>query len=311
LTRCAWLLVLCSAGCYDFDVFDHLDGSANRADGGEGMWTTRTSTLRFEIFAVGGYDDSAFAGGVSGALIHSIDGGQTWANTATPAAHDVHAVFGDASGYWVGGEDGIFFRSATGSMFTTQKPAADVNTYAIAGRSATDLYAGLSLGELAHFDGTTWSTLPPPAGSIITITSVGVMSNGVGVAAGSKGTIITLPELVASTPLKPYGATIWGAATVGGLFYLVGDTGAIFHSTDRADWIADTTPTTQSLRALVNVGNLLFAVGTGGVILRSVVGSSVWTADESPTTNNLDAAWVSASGDVVAVGAAGTILHWP
>lgn len=77
-----------------------------------------------------------------------------------------------------------------------------------------------------------------------------------------------------------------------------------------SDWTAQTSGTTQDLRAVWGDpnGSGAFAVGTGGTILH--YDGSTWTAQTSPTTQSLNGVWGSSARDVFAVGDNGTILHY-
>lgn len=72
-------------------------------------------------------------------------------------------------------------------------------------------------------------------------------------------------------------------------------------------WTACGSPTTL-LYAIWGSGGRVYAVGAGGVVLRSD-GGCAWNSEPTPTTNDLYGVWGSGLGDVYAVGAAGTILH--
>lgn len=77
-----------------------------------------------------------------------------------------------------------------------------------------------------------------------------------------------------------------------------------------SDWTAQTSGTTQDLRAVWGdpAGSGAFAVGTGGTILH--YDGTTWTAQSSPTTQHLNGVWGSSAHDVFAVGENGTILHY-
>ena len=80
---------------------------------------------------------------------------------------------------------------------------------------------------------------------------------------------------------------------------------------DTFAWTAATRPddVTGGLRDVAMSGTVGYAVGTGGVLLKTVDGGATWEHESSPTTADLNAVAVSADGDVAAaVGAQGALL---
>lgn len=76
-------------------------------------------------------------------------------------------------------------------------------------------------------------------------------------------------------------------------------------------WCVETAPiaaTTRLFSVHVRDSADVFAVGDGGVIVRRQ--NNVWTAMQSPTTQNLRGVWAATANDAWAVGAGGTVLRW-
>jgi photosystem II stability/assembly factor-like uncharacterized protein len=100
----------------------------------------------------------------------------------------------------------------------------------------------------------------------------------------------------------------------------VGDLGAVFLSTSRgAGWVQKESHTTASFNAVDFDDNgwfslVGFAVGEGGVIIRSEDSGNTWSTLVSPTTEDLRdvrtfGAFLEDDGFVVAVGTDGTVLR--
>ena len=105
-------------------------------------------------------------------------------------------------------------------------------------------------------------------------------------------------------PLGDYLDAVWGSSASD--VYAVGNLGAIIHSTGDGTWIQQPSGTSAILNAVWGASpTSVYAVGDNGTILRS--DGSTWTADVSPSTQDLKAVW-GAEGRVYAVGAGGTIL---
>ena len=74
-------------------------------------------------------------------------------------------------------------------------------------------------------------------------------------------------------------------------------------------WCLETSTATTDLKGVFALASDdVFAVGTGGTILRRQGGA--WTAMTSGTTANLRGVWAASATDAWAVGAGGTVLHW-
>ena len=97
-----------------------------------------------------------------------------------------------------------------------------------------------------------------------------------------------------------------GAAYGGGLYAVVGDSGAIVTSPDGVTWTSRTSPTTNSLRSVCFGGGRFVAVGAAGTVLTSADGI-VWQKEVSTTTAFLSGVAYGA-GKFVAVGSFGSAI---
>ncbi len=75
-------------------------------------------------------------------------------------------------------------------------------------------------------------------------------------------------------------------------------------------WFANTSPVTQTLRALTTSGDKqVWAAGDQGVLLHLDPASLTWQSDPSPTTHDLTSLSATASYDIWAAGKHGVVLH--
>lgn len=218
------------------------------------------------------------------------------------------------------GEGGQIFSAVTGQATTTPtNPAAPANLNGIAFAGVGWVAAGDNGTLLFTQDGTTWTA--QTSGTTANFrgvagTSIGgfvAVGDGGVIANGASGTTWTLAASPTTQPL--YGAAVGSAAYV-----VVGAAGTILTSVDSSTWEPRASGTSADLRGtaygaltttvdgVTAITNMYVAVGAGGVILRST-DATTWTAQASPTTNDLLA--VTYGTQFVAVGKAGTILTSP
>ncbi len=111
--------------------------------------------------------------------------------------------------------------------------------------------------------------------------------NGLFVAVGQGGTILTSPDGVTWTPrASGTGVSLCGVTHGNGLFVAVGDGGTILTSRDGVTWTRRASGTTEDLYAVTHGNGLFVAVGDGGTILTSPDGVA-WTPRTSGTTAGL------------------------
>jgi Photosynthesis system II assembly factor YCF48 len=131
--------------------------------------------------------------------------------------------------------------------------------------------------------------------------------NGVFIAVGSQGTLLTSSDGVTWTPRNSTTTeNLWQVAFGANTYIVVGDSGTILSSSDSATWqqVALGTTTTQSFYAVCFATNAQFvAVGDAGIVAYSTTGASdTWTVS---TVGDKDLYGVTSGGVVVAVGAIG------
>jgi photosystem II stability/assembly factor-like uncharacterized protein len=168
------------------------------------------------------------------------------------------------------------------------------------------------------FDG--WTTLPAPLPTTPLLEAVGTFGDtGLVVAGAGAAVAVSNDGGVKWTDISARGLT---SATLSGVAFtdaqhgvVVGRSGTILvGAPDKLGafaWNAATRPAdvTGDLRDVALSGTVGYAVGVGGVILKTADGGATWTHESAPTTADLNAVAVSADGSVAAaVGAQGTLL---
>jgi hypothetical protein len=155
--------------------------------------------------------------------------------------------------------------------------------------------------------GPTW-TLRSSGGTDLSGVAYG---NGLFVAVGAKGTILTSPDGVSWTKRTSGGNTLVRVVHGNGLFVAVGAKGTILTSPDGVNWTARASGTDKSLFSVAYGNGLFVAVGIDGTILTSRDGVN-WTRRTlggDGFNGFLDVTY--GNGTFVAVGAHGVILTSP
>lgn len=187
-----------------------------------------------------------------GAILHSDDGGETWAlqrsDVATDrplfAVHFFDAQRGVAVGLWsllLRTEDGGRHWQIVTPPLPQGASKADLNLYGLFADAKGRLYAAAEKGNLLRSDdfGRNWVYLPT----------------------GYKGSLWT------------------GLAGADGSLFAAGLRGSLFRSVDDGrSWTALTTGSTSSISAMAQVGSDLVAVGADGLLLRSSDGGKTFKA---------------------------------
>lgn len=144
-------------------------------------------------------------------------------------------------------------------------------------------------------------------------------------AVGMFGTILRSTDGGATWSAVASGTTVFleGVWVDGETAVAVGESGTVLRSMDGgASWRtlpAGTIDAAMDLRALAGHGVTLVAGGYHGtpfqpgplrpVVLQSVDGGAVWTAQEFPSHRQIDAAWIPDDRSVIVVGEGGWILR--
>ncbi|MSP63879.1 MAG: hypothetical protein EXR72_26740 [Myxococcales bacterium] len=203
------------------------------------------------------------------------------------------------------------------AWFTETSPRPDT-LRAIAGSSASDVYAVGSGGTILHARGDgNW--LVQASSVMVTLNAVFAVP-GEAFAVGEMGTILHLRN--GKWMAEPSGTTtglngVWGSSAsdvyaVGNRFFPQGEP-YIFHSTGDGTWTPQlSAPLANQMTQLLAISGTsakdIYIVGTKGAILHGV-GDGKWPLQASPKPLDLRSVWAARPTDIYAVGAGGAILH--
>jgi len=281
--------------------------------------------------------DEGWAAGSNGALLHTSDGGRSWAKVGTFSdAYDFRAVdFVDQDTGWLLRHERVGRTSDRGATWKWQVTNAwsERDLFATSSTSAwvtgrTYYIPGLFYPYWDRYDAQPGGTIAD--GPTINISYAGYQyewSYGVafvdadtGWSVGSKGWLYKITNASTSSPTiarhttgsGPDGVDLFAIqmldATTG---WAVGDAGRIVHTTDAwQTWSAQASGVTTPLRA-VHFADALhgWAAGDNGLILATADGGTTWRPENSGTTASLHAlrgvTTASPPASVASTGAAG------
>jgi uncharacterized protein YjdB len=253
--------------------------------------------------------------GLSRSSVYAVGGaglilhydGVAWSQMASPTTGNLRSVGGFADSLVWAGTHQGNLLRFNGHSWSSETDPG-FSVEGISGYNPRHLYIVGNGGAVRRYDGTTWS--PVTSGTTQPLLDV-YLAAGELYAVGEAGTILHdwVPEAAGVTTANLEG--IWGEPRLGvvpSLLYAVGTGGTILRW-DEASWSAMTSGTTANLSSVTgaSVERDVYAVGEGGKILR--FDGAAWAPMASGTTANLSAAWTAPDGDVYAVGTGGTILR--
>jgi hypothetical protein len=209
------------------------------------------------------------------------------------AADDVYVAAGSAISHW----DGV--------GWSTEAVSLTGIVSALWASGPDDVFAVTGLGEVAHRDGTTWSTDAFPSLELRGLAGRGADDV---YAAGSAGRVAhwdgsdwTLIDTATAAEFLG----IWVAAN--GEVFAVGTQGQIVHG-DAGQWSSTTTSIGTALHSVWGAApDDVWVAGTGGALIH--FDGAAWTAVPLGTEDDLLAVRGSAADDVYAATATGAIFH--
>ena len=253
---------------------------ANSTDGTN--WNSATSGVTSTIYGVADWQGQFIAATSDGKLLSSADG-STWGSVSLSPARSLYAVRAAGSQIVAVGDYGNIFQGnslATASL--------------VSGGRHNDIYALLPSEEAVIAGGYGFDS------------DIGTSGAWSGPLAALYYPSNAWQSWTAGTNQQ---TTVRGLAALGNAYAAVGDSGNIYTSTDRTNWVKQTSGTTSSLRSISAGTSNFVAVGASGRILTSLDGTN-WTIQTSLTANTL-AAICYGGGQFVAVGTSGTTLTSP
>jgi photosystem II stability/assembly factor-like uncharacterized protein len=266
-----------------------------------------TACARDALTGIASRGTTSVAVGDSGRILYSPQAPHVTWFAANPATiMDLNAVAIGANDYIAVGDRGMLFRSADGTG-VTWLPRSSRTTKDLFGvhNTATRVVAVGDSGVITYsatLSSDNW-TLVASRPTRKALRSISAGGSQWAVAVGDSGTIIWAP----ASP-----ATVWYLASTvpttenlrsvsvgwgnSPQFWAVGEGGVILRSTPNAQvWTELVSPVTTDLNGVVFEGLIGIAVGDGGTILYSN-GGSIWTKVETPTMANLYAVAHTGSG---------------
>ena len=170
---------------------------------------------------------------------------------------------------------------------------------------------GPALGQIAHFDGTSWKIMSSGTGTglggLWGVSATSAYASG-GNFAGTTTIVHNNGVSWAGTvaPSAEFLSGIWGQSDTS--LFVVATDGKIFHY-NGTSWSPMSSPTGGRFEDVWGASDsAVFAVGRGGLIAR--YDGASWQLLSSGTTTDLSFVWGSSASDVFVAGSAGVILHF-
>lgn len=242
----------------------HYDGATWRPEpsgsAGQflGVWGNAT-----DVWAVGNHGTSAF---------RRTNG--VWSASSRQTARIMRGVWGSSSFVWAVGDSGTIERF-DGTTWGVQPSGVLTSLYAVHGTSGTDVWAVGAQGTILRYDGTTWSLASAGATTTsMTLTDViAFASNNVWASGfGLNGARVLLrwngTSWTEQFGIPGPGAISCFSAIAPNDMWVGGGTGVVFHWNGET-WTPFATGTAASVCPQAVHSQLLFAAGSGGIILRA------------------------------------------
>ncbi|HLK80851.1 MAG TPA: YCF48-related protein [Xanthobacteraceae bacterium] len=213
------------------------------ADGGK-TWTRQATGVESNLFNVSAVDaQHAYACGANGVFVSTADGGQHWTvyRYKDPIIFfDVH--FADPENGWMVGEFETILRTTDGGKTWNISHGGNVGDFTI-GPSFSIVFSD-------------------PRHALVTGLNGEILTTADG---GRNWTATRLPEPVAT----------YSAAVTSGHFWLGGEGGRMLGLDPTGKWVVDR-PTFNDIAAVAFAGQVGYAVGLDGVILRTNDAGETW-----------------------------------
>jgi hypothetical protein len=262
------------------------------------QWFTRTLGTNDLTSVAANSTGTAIIGGLNGSLYKSINYGGIWA-TETATAGKNHRTLIATGSIFFGGGDNQFFRYSSTNYVPTALPQR---------------LDGSFVGASVSIKSATFSTVSTADVFVVTSNKRLALGNS------SSGTNFWFPEGVVIGGTRDLNAlSNWRSGAAGGII-IVGDTGTVYSSAVQVPFsISDfanrtsVSGTTQNMNAVKAISNgtsgTAWAVGNGGVIIKTINGGTTWATQTSGTTQNLNALVVISTTEVYVVGNNNTVLR--
>ncbi len=263
-------------------ILKTIDGGTNWIQKASGQ----TGTLR--SIGVVDVDTVWVVGGTSSVVAKSVNAGENWTDASVAGGYDLYgiAVASSSNFVLVGQQTTIITTTNGGGAFSLLHVDTEKSIFDVDGSSSTVYGAGLNGQIIKSADaGATWTSVSSASFSTPTST-----------------------DFYAVTVAPADALKAWAVGV-----------GVIYNTVDGSTWNAQTTAQ-NTLGAPLDIAPVLFydvdafdestayAVGSGGMILKTVNRGELWTQQASPVAVTLQSVSVLSSTTAVAVGDNGTIL---
>jgi len=240
-----------------------------------------------------------------------------WVPVSSPTTRRLNALEMEGQGgrgYAVGDSGTVlYYDGSSWSVVNTGLSLGNINLYGVA-KSADSVWAVGDSGKIVLFNGSSWSFQTSGVTTALFAISKDDASRSF-FAVGAGGVILFSANGMTWSPLTS-GVTDTLFVTGGPAandWFAAGQGGTALHW-DGSTWSPLTTNTTASLHGATGAGDStgltdIWLVGTGGTIIHSSNGAA-WSAQTSPTAENLFGAYANSPDFAIAVGSAGTIIQW-
>lgn len=287
-----------------------LGGSAtNGADYDAGItYATPASGVTTTLRDVWGTDTSNIWAVGDGGVILKWNG-SVWATQTSGTTANLLRVWGaDASNVWAVGSGGTI-RKWDGSTWSAQTSGTTNILRSVHGSSASNVWAGGNSGTVLKWNGSAWTA--QTFGLTNSVNAVWVVDASNVWAAASGGLIRFWNGTTWASQLT--GTTVWNAlwGTSSSNLWAVGS-GGIAAQWNGTTWTAQQIKGgTSSLTSITGSDslNMYISMATSQA-LNTAVGGTQWTPHLLPGTATYNGIWRAPSGQVWAVGSAGTIVSW-
>lgn len=262
---------------------------------------------RDALYGLASRGTTAVAVGDSGRVLYSPQAPHVaWFGAGQPSLHPLRAITIGANDYVAVGDRGQLFRStdATGVGWLPRSSRTSRDLFGVHNTSTRIVAVGdsgvITVSTSLTTDNWTLVANRPTRKALRAVTAGGSIF---AVAVGDSGTIIWSLANLASTwslaGVVPTVENLRGVAVGPGAtprFWAVGDGGVILRSLPNAQtWELLSSPVTVRLNAIIFEGQIGVAVGDGGTVLYSN-GGETWSIMETPTGENLYAVARTGSG---------------
>jgi uncharacterized protein YjdB len=294
-----------------------LDPSIATVDAGSGL-VTAVGAGQARIVATSG----ALSGhALATVTVPSLQPVNVWAPMASGTTEILHDVWGtSASDVWASGENTALALHFDGTQWRTALSGiAGVTQYygmAVGGTSANDVLVGTDGDVLARFDGTSWTTLTPPAeygsGMVLAVWAASPRETYVGITSVYGGTAGGVARYNQGTWTRVQGVTsvarLWGSAP--GDVMVGGSTGTLWRCRSDVCASATTPGGSNAIRGLWGASAAsAFAVGGGNGYVIAYDGAN-WTQMSGVPAVALNGITGASPTDLYAVGSGGAIVRY-